>query len=224
MRRRRVLASIAGAARLAGSASLAGCLGGGGSSGDGNLDDHPASRTLEGQPYLGDPPREAEKLIVGFEDPTCPNCQRFHASTLPDLKSDVIEPNSASFVYRPFRYTNRAWATDAIHAVLEATGRDRLAAWDLLDFYYENTYSLSGGSWADETRSFLQAETDLDVEAILTAADERAHQDVLETAEDDGDAAGVNSTPTFHLFENGGHVTEIVGVQDVTQFEAAFQA
>ena len=224
MRRRSVLAEIAGAASLGTATSLAGCLssGSGGSSGQ-PLAEHPASRNLDGQPTLGDAPMDAEKVIVAFEDPTCSNCERFHTGSFQDVKSEIIEPDSASYVYRPYRFTGRGWATPAIHATLEVTARDPPAAWDLLDFYYENTYSITGGSFADDTRAFLTENTDLDADAILTAADDRTHQSILETSEADGEAAGVNSTPTFFLYTDGNFKNKLVGVQDLTAFEAGFE-
>lgn len=222
MRRRALLAGITGATGLAGATSLAGCLSTGGSGG-GSLDEHPASRSLDGQPSLGEPPAEATKLIVAFEDPTCSTCQRFHSSGFQDVKREIVEPDSAAFVYRPYRYTGHAWATPAINAILDTTARDRGAAWDLIDFYYANTYSISGGTWADSTRSFLAENTGVDAEAVVEAGRNRTHQSILETAESDGDEAGVSSTPTFYLFEDGGFVESITGAVDVSAFQAAFQ-
>ncbi|AGN01823.1 thioredoxin [Salinarchaeum sp. Harcht-Bsk1] len=224
MRRRSVLAGIAGAASLGTATSLAGCLDtGSGGSGGQPLSEHPASRNLDGQPSLGDVPTAAEKVIVAFEDPTCSNCERFHTGSFQAVKREILEPESAAYVYRPYRYTGRGWATPAIHATLEVTAREPPVAWDLLDFYYENTYSISGGTFADETRSFLSENTDLDADTILAAAENRAHQSVLETAEADGDEAGVNSTPTFFLYKNERFKNKLVGVQDVTAFQAGFE-
>lgn len=219
MRRRSVLASIA----TVGAAGVAGCLSGG-PSGGGDLADHPASRNLAGYPRVGEDPTEAEKLIVSFEDPSCPNCRSFHQSLLGELRQDVIEPDSAAYVWRPYRYTNRPWATDAIHAILAATERSTSEGWALLSFYYDTQFSIDVGSFEDETRQFLANETSLDAGAVLDAAAQRAHEDLLETAEADGDDAGVTSTPTFHLFRDGGHLTELSNPGGVTLFEAAFQA
>jgi len=223
MRRRSVLAGIASAASVGGVASLAGCLNLGSGASGASLEDHPASRSMADQPYLGDPPRDAEKLVVAFEDPSCPTCRRFHSSGFQDLQAEIIEPDSASFVYRPYRLTGRAWATPAIHAVLETTARERTAAWDLLDFYYDEQSALSSGSIAEDTRDFLAENTEVDADAVVQAAEARAHRSILETAESDGDEAGVTSTPTFYLFADGQFTTELSGAQDVTAFEAGFE-
>lgn len=222
MRRRSFLRTVAPASS-AGLVGVAGCLSGG-PSGDGDLSEHPASRTLTGYPYIGEDPSTAEKLIVGFEDPTCPRCRSFHQDLLGDVRDAIIEPESAALVWRPYRYTNRAWATPAIHAILEATARDRATGWALLEFYYANQFSIERGTFEDETRSFLVEETDLDAAAVLAAVDDNTHRDLLETAEADGDEAGVLRTPTFHLFRDGGHLTELSNPGGVTLFEAAFQA
>ncbi|WP_248517129.1 DsbA family protein [Salinarchaeum laminariae] len=222
MRRRSVLSGIASAVGVGATAGLAGCLQQGGSSGE-SVEDHPAANALDGQPFIGEAPLEAEKLIVAFEDPTCTSCSRFHTSTFDDVRSEIVEPDSASFVYRPYRYTGRSWATPAIHAVLETTARDRDAAWELLGFYYDTVTSLSGSSFATETRSFLETSTSVDAEAVIAASEARTHQSVLETAEADGDEAGVVSTPTFYLFQNGTFETELTGSVDVTAFEAGFR-
>lgn len=222
MRRRSVLARIAGGASL-GLAGLAGCLSTGSGGGSGELSEHPASRNLDGQPYLGDLPNEAAKLAVAFEDPTCSTCRRFHSSTFQDLEREIIEPESASFVYRPFPSTSVAWSGPAMHAILEATARDRRVAWDLVDFYYANGGSISGSSFAQQTRSFLADGTDLDADAVLAAVENEARQSIIDTAESDGWEAGVTSTPTFYLFDDGAFKNKLVGVQDLTAFRAGFE-
>lgn len=210
--RRTVLAGAAAAV------PLAGCLGA-------DAGEAAAARaTLDGQPYLGDPPEAAEKLVVAFEDPACPTCRRFHEEELGALRRDVVEPGSASLVWRPYRYTPYAWQTPAIHAVLAATDRSNAAGWALVEFYYARQADLDAGNVLEETAAFLDGETGVDGETVAGEAEDRAYESLLETAESEGDEVGVTSTPTFLLFEDGAYRTTITGVQDASLFQAAFES
>lgn len=239
MRRRAVLASIA---TLPG---LAGCLGGsdgngsrgdpdGGTDGGGDGDtggNGPSGPTaalnqLSGQPYLGEPPADADQLIVAFEDPGCPSCASFHEERLDDLEAELIEPGDATLVWRPLRYVSQfaPWNEEAIHAVLETTARDVDAAWSLLDFYYGNQGDVSASSVADQTRSFVAEETSVEADPVVAAMEESAHADLLGASESAASDAGVASTPTFLLFDGQTHVTTITGGATAVEFAAAFQA
>ena len=49
---------------------------------------------------LGDP--DAPVTIIEYSSLTCPHCATFHSDTLPQIKSDWIEPGKARLVYRHF--------------------------------------------------------------------------------------------------------------------------
>lgn len=245
MRRRMVLASIVTLPALSGclssddggSADGGGSDGGDASVGEGGDDGGStggdggsggplaAASPLGGYPSLGAEPSTADRLIVAFEDPGCPNCARFHANDLPGVRSQVLD-GATALVWRPLRYATRTspWNADAMHATLEATEQSNDAAWTLLDYYYANQSSLTTGNVADRTRTALADEPSVDADAVVAAMAEGAHSDLLGESEADARAASVTSTPSFVLFDGGSHVTTIRSSASAAELSASFDA
>ncbi|MFB6167723.1 MAG: DsbA family protein [Haloferacaceae archaeon] len=208
--RRRALAA-GGTALVAG---LAGCSGSGGggadtggqtSSGDPTLDDHPVGRDIGVQPRLGPPPGEATGTIVAFEDPSCPRCAAFERQTVPKIRSNLVDPGDATFVFRgvPIVYP---WGDPAARALEATYAESSDAFWALADHYFENQSAFRGqGTDAvlSMTASFLDDETGLDgasvAEAVRAGEADAAVEADLSASED----ANVDSTPTVFLFRDG---------------------
>jgi protein-disulfide isomerase len=209
---------------LAGTASvaLAGCIGGDDADGDGPDRDR-ALGDVTAFPWLGASPEDVDRLIVGFEDPSCHACQRFHERSLPGLREGVLADGGASFVYRPYPVVFE-WGRPAAAAVLGTAERDREAAWALIDHYYAEQSSFDADNALDATREFLAAETDVDADAVVEAVGAGEYETVIETSLDDGDALDVTTTPTFLLFSDGAYTSRLTGVQDPDVFESALQS
>lgn len=212
MKRRTYLATV-------GAVGVAGCLGDAGTGDDVGRADHPATASYEGAPWEGTEPAEAEDLIVGFEDPSCGGCRRFHESTYPELRSDLLGEEVA-FVYRPYPIVLE-WGEPASEAVAATADRDRASALSLLDRYYGDQSAFDADNVLERTASFLESETDVDGEAVVDDVESDAYEDVVQTHLDDGEAADVTSTPTFFLFSGDEFVTEVTGPQDAEVFRNA---
>jgi len=203
---------------LTGGVSLlgAGCLGGGGSGdGDGDDDtislaDHPVGRSLGTQPRLGPPPAEATATIVAFEDPSCPRCAAFESTTVPKIRSELVEPGTAAFVVRtaPLVYP---WGDPAIHALEATYARDADAFWALFGHYFEEQDAFDTDNVLDRTETFLSAETDVDAAGVVADAESGAYADAVATDVDAAEAAGVSGTPTVFLFRDGQYRTRATG-------------
>jgi protein-disulfide isomerase len=201
---------------LAGGLSLlgAGCLGGSGSGGGSDdtptLADHPVGRSLGAQPRLGPPPTETAATIVAFEDPSCPRCAAFEATTVPKIRSELVEPGTATFVVRtaPLVYP---WGEPAIHALEATYARDADAFWALLGHYFEQQDAFDTDNVLDRTEVFLSAETDVDAASVVADAESEAYADVVATDVDAAEAADVSGTPTVFLFRDGQYRTRATG-------------
>jgi protein-disulfide isomerase len=193
--------------------ALAGCLGGlggGGGGGSDSLEDHPAGQALESQPSLGPPPGEADGVIVAFEDPSCTSCARYERQVLPEIRSDLVDPGHATFVFRgiPVIYP---WGEPATHALEATVQRDEDAHWSLLAHYFGNQGSLSeGGKDAvlSATREFLAANTDVDADAVVTAVEDGSVDDAVETDLTAAEGSDVQGTPTILVFKDGQYQTK----------------
>ena len=215
--RRAVLAATGGAAATA----LAGCLGGetaaggdgGTDGGDGGqtLADHPAAAGLDAQPTLGPAPGDADATIVTFSDPSCPRCRAFERETVPRIEAELVEPGTASFVFRgyPVIYP---WGEPASHALEATYARDVDAFWALKDHYYAEQPSFDGDNVLDRTRSFLADETAVDAEAVVTAVESGETEGAVQADLDAGMAAGAGrTTPHVFLFRDGEYRTKAAG-------------
>ncbi|MWG34565.1 DsbA family protein [Halomarina oriensis] len=222
--RRRVLASLG-----LGTAALAGCLGvGGGESGDGGSGeasgngtggsggtgasglDHPVGDGIDGQPTLGPAAGTAEATLVAFEDPSCPRCAAFHRDTVPRIRSELVDTGRATYVVRPYPIVY-AWGEPATRALWATYERDAEAFWSLLDHYFTEQGSFDESNVVDRTRSWLDAETSVDVDAVVNAAEADGFPAPVQSNLDIGEAEGINGTPTVVMFRDGQYQSRATG-------------
>jgi len=221
--RRRVLAGVG-----LGTAALAGCLGVGGSDGSGGSGlatgngtgdatgsgssglDHPVGEGIDGQPTLGPAAGTAEATLVAFEDPSCPRCAAFHRDTVPRLRSELVEPGRATYVVRPYPIVY-AWGEPATRALWATYERDTDAFWGLLDHYFTEQGAFDESSVLDRTRSWLDAETSVDADAVVSAAEADGFPAPVRANLDIGEAEGIDGTPTVLMFRDGEYQTRATG-------------
>jgi len=202
MERRRFL-TLAGVG-VAG--SLAGC--GGGSQGGQSIADHPAAANLAAQPHRGD---LEGHVVLAFEDPSCDLCRRFHQNTLPEVRSNIVEPGLGAYVVRtyPIIYP---WGEPATQALESTFARDEGAFWSLFAHYFENQSEFSTENVLDRTAAFLDESTDLDGAAVVADAENQAHNEAVQADIDAAENAGLpQQTPIVLLFRDGEFVTTANG-------------
>lgn len=188
------------------------------------LDTHPAAADLADQPTLGPDPREATGVIVAFEDPSCPTCRRFEENVVPQLREELIDPGTVSYVFRtyPVIYPWGEPATRALEAVYD---HDAAAHWTLLEHFFANQGSFRGSEPAtvyDETETFLANETDIDATAVVEAARNGEYDAAVQADLDAGDEAGAGGrTPHLFFFRDGVYRTKSGGFTGMTTITEA---
>lgn len=188
----------------------------------GSLPDHPATANLADSPHLGPAPGRAAKLIVAFEDPSCPSCRRFESQTFPKIRSKLVAEQDVSFAFRVFPHV-RPWADRACQALFATHAREEAAFWELKDYYFENQNGFSTGNVLSKTRDWLASNTGVDVAAVVADAEAGAFSDAIQTDMRAVERAGVEVTPTFFLFKEREFVTKIRGGQGYEVFASALQ-
>jgi len=186
---------------------------GGTTAGGERLEDHPAAAGLASQPTLGPDPADADGVIVAFEDPSCPRCKRFEQATVPRIKSELVEPGTASFVFRGYPVVYE-WGQPATRTLEATYARSADAHWRLLDHYFENQTDFREAGTEEVyplTREFLAAETDLEAGAVVAAAENGDHEDAVSTDLSAGQEANATATPTVFLFRDGRYRTRASG-------------
>lgn len=103
---------------------------------------------------LGDP--KAPIVVVEFSDFGCPYCARFARTTLPELRSSVIDDGTVRWRYVPvtFGFPGGRLMAAAAECAAEIGGEETF--WSMHDFLYRNQTALRG----DDARTRLLAQTD----------------------------------------------------------------
>ncbi len=174
---------------------------------------------LAGRPVRGNP--GAKVLVVNFDDFQCPFCAEMHQSLLDDILKDYGD--RIKLVYKDYPLPFHPWAR---HAAVDANclaAQSPDAYWGFADFVHTNLGKIEGPRSAqkpldDQVKAVDQVALDqaarfkLDdgkLAACLKSADEKA----IEASIKEGDALGVDGTPT--MFVNGEKVDGAVPPEEL---------
>jgi protein-disulfide isomerase len=174
----------------------------------------PVRASVADAPILGRP--DAPVTIVEFSDYQCPFCQRFFATTLPELKRDYIETGKVRYVFRDFPldqlHPQARKAAEAAHCAGEH-GR----FWEMHDVMFQNRAALGAPQLTAYSRRI-----GLDVAAFEACLASGRYAARIERGLTDGAAAGVRGTPSFLVGKSqSGDIVEgtfIRGAQPVETF------
>ena len=129
----------------------------------------------------------------------------------PQIETELVASGTASFVFRgyPIIYP---WGEPATQALESTYARDPDAFWALKDHYYAEQSSFDSDNVLERTRTFLNAETDLDADAVVSDAESESHGAAVQADLDAGMAAGAGrTTPHLFLFKDGEYITKAAG-------------
>lgn len=190
-----------------------------------SLTTHPAGDGLKEAPTLGPDPSDAEAVIVAFEDPSCSSCAAFADSTLPKLRSEMIDAGRATYAWRGVPSVE-PWGRPATRALWAVHERDPDGFWTLKEGYYDERDAIDTDTVADATRSLLDdLDVNVDPDTVVGAMD-GGNPDIEDHVAADEAAAKeneVDTLPGFVLFRGGSYVTTVVGNQPYGVFEGALE-
>jgi protein-disulfide isomerase len=162
---------------------------------------------LKDRPTRGN--KDAKVVVVNYDDFQCPFCSRMHQTLFPGLFKEYGD--RVLFVYKDYPLSEiHPWA---IHAAVDANCLAALnndAYWDLADYLHANQHVLNSAKGADAQfdavdRAALLAGQQHSVDVVkLHACIKAQNDDAVKASIQEGDALGVNATPT--LFVNGEEV------------------
>jgi protein-disulfide isomerase len=185
---------------------------------------------VTGRPTRGN--KDAKVTVVNYDDFQCPFCSRMHQTLFPQIYKEYGD--RVLFIYKDYPLAEiHPWAT---HAAVDANclaAQNNDAYWDFVDYLHSSQQVVSGQQGHDAQNSFLDRAAVLQgqqhsvdpvkLAACLKAQDETA----VKASIKEGDAVGVNATPT--LFVNGEQmdgalpVAEIRAVLDRALLQAGAQ-
>lgn len=155
---------------------------------------------------IGNP--SAKVALVEFGDYQCPACGRVNAITkriTEEYKDKIL------FVFRHFPLPTHPNALVAAEAVEVAGAQGKF--WGMHDMIYDNQ-----DEWSDSDKAldiFFEYAKDLglDVEKFKQDVQSNKFADKIQKDKNDGNALGVNSTPTFYL--NGLRLEGVLSYEDL---------
>lgn len=181
-----------------------------------------ATTTLGHFPVKGN--NNAKVAIIEFADFRCPFCERYFTSTLPQVMKDYVDTGKAKLSFRHYEFLGQA-STTAGNAAECANEQGKF--WEYHDWLYKNQppetdtslYTSDKLSSAAESVGINKGQ----FKACLDANkfDKNVSQDLT-----DGQAAGINGTPSFvigKLDASGTKVVDgtlLVGAQPYNAFQA----
>lgn len=160
--------------------------------------------------------KNAKVTLVEYSDFECPFCQRFHPITQELLKTygDKIR-----LVFRdyplPF-HANAQKEAEAGRCIAELGGSD--AFWNYADKIFERTAS-NGTGFALKELGPLAAEVGVNQQSFQQCLDAGKYAKAVKDEVADGNAAGVNGTPTSFIIDSKGKTQMLVGAQPVDAFK-----
>ena len=174
---------------------------------------------LAGRPVRGNP--DAKVLVVNFDDFQCPYCAAMHASIL----ESILKPygDRIKLVYKDYPLPFHPWA---MHAAVDANclaAQSADAYWGFADYLHTNLDKIQGPRSAkrgvdDQMKDVDQVALDQAAQhkldnAKLAACMKTADQKAIEASIKEGDALGVDGTPT--MFINGEKVDGAVPPEEL---------
>jgi protein-disulfide isomerase len=151
------------------------------------LDERLVKLSIEGDPVRGNP--NARVTIVEFSDFQCPFC----AAAAEEVKAFLAKyPNDAKLVFKQFPLDTHSQAALSAEAALAAQAQGKF--WEMHDKLYANFRQLSRARilmWAKEMG--------LDLPRFTADLDSHKYKARVESEEKQGEAAGVEGTPTFYI-------------------------
>ncbi len=180
---------------------------------------------VSGRPTRGN--KDAKVVAVNFDDFQCPFCSRMHKTLFPELFKEYGD--RVVFVYKDFPLAEiHPWAT---HAAVNANclaSENSDAYWDFADFIHANQREVDSEKGRDNEfgaldRIAMQQGQKHNLEMPkLQACIKAQNQDTVKASIKEGEAVGVEATPT--MFVNGQKVDGALSLSELrVVFDSALE-
>ncbi|MEZ4608322.1 MAG: thioredoxin domain-containing protein [Deinococcales bacterium] len=137
----------------------------------------------------------AELVLIEFSDFNCPYCARFHAETLPKIKSNFVETGKIRYVYRD--YIGVGGETSLNAAIVAECSRQQIGDESyiaMLSQIYQTT-----GAKRPETVLALAPDFGANVDELASCVDEKLPQAEIRADTQAAQQLGIRGTPGFVL-------------------------
>ncbi len=153
--------------------------------------------------------KDAKVNVVEFGDYQCPACG--YANPIIEQLVEAYKNNpNVNFVFRNFPLPQHSNAMVSAEAAQAAGAQGKF--WEMHNMIYSGQSEWSENTKALEIFTGYAQKLGLDVRAFTDAVNQQKFQDIIIKDRSDGQALGVNATPTF--FINGEKMDGILGFNE----------
>jgi protein-disulfide isomerase len=168
---------------------------------------------------MGDP--NAPVTIIEYSDFQCPACKLFHDQAETAMINEYVSNGTVYFVYKPMGNWIGPESAQAAEAAYCAADQDRF--WDFHATLFANQGTENSGNYSDRRLVAMAEAIGLDMDAFNNCLDSNKYRDQVNQDRAEGDAAGVQGTPSFSI--NGKLVGGAISFTQLQQeVEAALAA
>ncbi len=164
---------------------------------------------------------DAELTLIEFSDFQCPYCARFYKETLPLIQKEYIDTGKVRMVYRDFPLSNAHPEAQKAAEAAQCAG-EQGKFWEMHDKLFDKHSALAIGHIKRYARELGLSGKRFD-ECVDSG---RFREEVLKDLQD-GQAAGVQGTPTFFLgrTQPGKTINGVIirGARPYISFKQAFE-
>jgi protein-disulfide isomerase len=153
---------------------------------------------VDDDPVLGSP--DAKVLIIEFGDYQCPSCRMFWKDVEPRLKKEYIDTGKVKLVFRDFPLM-QIHPEALLAAMAVNCAGDQKKYWEYHDKVFREQYNRGDDVIrlkAADLKKWAK-ETNLDQPAFDQCLDSEKYKNEVMKDKADGEAAGVQGTPTFFI-------------------------
>jgi protein-disulfide isomerase len=153
--------------------------------------------------------KEAKVNVVEFGDYQCPACG--YANPIVEKLIETYKDNpNVNFVYRNFPLPQHSNAMVSAEAAEAAGAQGKF--WEMHNMLYSGQNDWAGSSKPLDIFTGYAQKLGLDVKAFTDAVNQQKFQDAIIKDRSDGEALGINATPTF--FVNGGKMDSVPSFEE----------
>jgi len=165
---------------------------------------------------LGSP--SAKVTLIEYADPQCPACRLYTESIFPTVVDEYVRTGKVATEFRGFPFIGADSVTG--YRYLLAAGR-QARLWNLAEALYRNQGAENSGWLTEDLVRRLAAEIPgLDVDRLLSDAQQPAIVEQASSAAAEASAAGIQGTPTF-LVKIGDTTPYLIQVTSIDDMRAA---
>ena len=154
--------------------------------------------SVDDDPMLGSP--DAKVLMIEFGDYQCPSCRMFWKDIEPRLKKDYIDTGKVKLVFRDFPLM-QSHPEALLSAMAVNCAGEQGKYWQFHDKVYREQYNKGDDVIRMKAADLKKWAKDIGVDQSKfdQCLDSEKFKDEVMKDKADGDAAGVQGTPTFFI-------------------------